>query len=136
MSLYFWKFNLSPFLWIGHIICRFHSFVILSFSHIMPTNLWILFLTSSPLCLSSAGMPSVPTVLLLFNFCRTRSVSCSVGACIPISPLCVFIWYCSMSSAVVSLLRLFSFSISSNCSFHLPSICSLSPIMFPSVSLH
>ena len=136
MSLYFWQFNLSPFLWIRHIICSFHSFGILSFSDIMPTNLWILFITSSLLCLSSAGMPSMPTALLLCNFCRASWVSCSVGACIPISPLCVFIWYYSMSSAVVSLLCLFSFRTSSKCSFHLPSVCSLLPIMFPSVSLH
>jgi hypothetical protein len=55
----------------------------------MPTNLWVLMMSSLPCLRISAGMPSVPGALLLFNFYMFSWVSCFVGACIPISPLCV-----------------------------------------------
>ena len=43
-----------------------------------------------PLCSrSSAGMPSMSSALLLFNFSMATWVSCCIDVCNPISPLCV-----------------------------------------------
>jgi len=82
----------------NYITLSFHSSGILSFSHIMPINIWILFITSCPPCLrSSAGMLSVHGALLLLSFSMASWVSCFVGACFPSSPFCVFFWFTRLS---------------------------------------
>jgi hypothetical protein len=65
-------------------------------------------------------MLSMPSALLLFNFCMANSVSCFVGECIPFSPLFVF-------GSVLCLVLLLHFYVN---------FCLLSHQSAPSISLN